>query len=90
MLCCFELLGSAVAIELLTPRHAPQPNPQPNPQPITQPNSQPTTQPQEVFYYQLMEVSDFRNDVILAEACRGDVDKYCKDVEPGALAGMRV
>lgn len=30
-----------------------------------------------------MEVSDFRNDVILAEACRADVDKYCKDVEPG-------
>jgi Golgi apparatus protein 1 len=39
--------------------------------------------PQEVFYYQLMEVNDFRNDVILAEACRADVDKYCKDVEPG-------
>jgi hypothetical protein len=39
---------------------------------------------EEVFYYQLMEVTDFRNDVILAEACRGDVDKYCKDVEPGA------
>ncbi|KAF6266246.1 hypothetical protein COO60DRAFT_1470052 [Scenedesmus sp. NREL 46B-D3] len=38
---------------------------------------------EEVFYYQLMEVTDFRNDVILAEACRADVDKYCKDVEPG-------
>lgn len=38
---------------------------------------------EEVFYYQLMEVTDFRNDVILAEACRGDVEKYCKDVEPG-------
>eukprot|EP00878_Enallax_costatus_P007022 GHUV01007359.1.p1 GENE.GHUV01007359.1~~GHUV01007359.1.p1 ORF type:complete len:595 (+),score=136.49 GHUV01007359.1:1595-3379(+) len=38
---------------------------------------------EEVFYYQLMEVQDFRNDVILAEACRVDVDKYCKDVEPG-------
>ncbi len=24
----------------------------------------------EVFYYELMEVTDFRNDVILAEACR--------------------
>jgi hypothetical protein len=36
-----------------------------------------------VFYYQLMEVSDYRNDVILAEACRNDVEKYCKDVEPG-------
>ncbi|KAI8477290.1 MAG: hypothetical protein J3K34DRAFT_398918 [Monoraphidium minutum] len=38
---------------------------------------------EEVFYYQLMEVSDFRNDVILAEACRDDVETYCKDVEPG-------
>lgn len=37
----------------------------------------------EVFYYELMEVTDFRNDVILAEACRNDVEKYCKDVEPG-------
>jgi hypothetical protein len=65
---------------------------QPTPQPaLTDSNPTPNRpQPQEVFYYQLMEVSDFRNDVILAEACRGDVDKYCKDVEPGALAGMRV
>jgi hypothetical protein len=31
----------------------------------------------------LPQVTDFRNDVILAEACRQDVDKYCKDVEPG-------
>jgi hypothetical protein len=38
----------------------------------------------EVFYYELMEVTDFRNDVILAEACRNDVEAYCKDVEPGA------
>ncbi|KAI8475756.1 MAG: hypothetical protein J3K34DRAFT_453290 [Monoraphidium minutum] len=38
---------------------------------------------EEVFYYELMEVTDFRNDVILAEACREDVEKYCKDVEPG-------
>ncbi len=37
----------------------------------------------EVFYYELMEVTDFRNDVILAEACRNDVEMYCKDVEPG-------
>jgi Golgi apparatus protein 1 len=28
-------------------------------------------------------VTDFRNDVILAEACRTDVEKFCKDVEPG-------
>ena len=38
---------------------------------------------EEVFYFELMEVKDFRNDVILAEACRGDVEAYCKDVEPG-------
>jgi hypothetical protein len=37
-----------------------------------------------------MEVTDFRNDVILAEACRGDVDKYCKDVQPGACLGGRI
>ncbi len=44
-----------------------------------------------MFYYELMEVSDFRNDVILAEACRGDVESFCKDVEPGAKGGrMRV
>ena len=30
-----------------------------------------------------MEVTDFRNDVILAEACRNDVEAYCKDTEPG-------
>ena len=29
------------------------------------------------------KVNDFRNDVILAAACRDDVDKFCKDVEPG-------
>lgn len=39
--------------------------------------------PPQVFYYQLMEVSDFRNDVILAEACRADVEAYCGSVEPG-------
>jgi hypothetical protein len=45
---------------------------------------------EEVFYYQLMEVTDFRNDVILAEACRTDVDKYCKDVEPGGCMAAAV
>ena len=39
----------------------------------------------EVFYFEKMEVNDFRNDVLLAEACRSDVDKYCRHVEPGAL-----
>jgi len=28
-------------------------------------------------------VRDFRNDVILAEACRQDVDQYCGAVTPG-------
>ncbi|KAK9820440.1 hypothetical protein WJX72_010380 [[Myrmecia] bisecta] len=37
----------------------------------------------EVFYFEKMEVNDFRNDVLLAEACREDVDKFCKDTEPG-------
>jgi Golgi apparatus protein 1 len=40
-----------------------------------------------VFYFEKMEVNDFRNDIILALACRGDVDKFCKDVEPGARPG---
>ncbi|KAG1672451.1 hypothetical protein FOA52_013237 [Chlamydomonas sp. UWO 241] len=38
---------------------------------------------EEVFYFELMEVQDFRNDVILAEACRDDVDLYCKGISPG-------
>ena len=38
----------------------------------------------EVFYFEKMEVNDFRNDVLLAEACRQDVDRFCKHVEPGA------
>jgi Golgi apparatus protein 1 len=37
----------------------------------------------EVFYLEKMEVNDFRIDMALAEACRGDVDKHCKDVQPG-------
>ena len=37
----------------------------------------------EVFYFKKMEVTDFRNDVILAEACRSDVDTHCKSVKPG-------
>uniref|UniRef100_A0A7R9V0N1 Golgi apparatus protein 1 n=1 Tax=Chlamydomonas euryale TaxID=1486919 RepID=A0A7R9V0N1_9CHLO len=38
---------------------------------------------EEIFYFELMEVRDFRNDVILAEACRNDVAQFCQDVEPG-------
>ncbi len=38
----------------------------------------------EVFYYQKMEVENFQNDIILAEACRNDVEKFCANVEPGA------
>ncbi|GAX78146.1 hypothetical protein CEUSTIGMA_g5588.t1 [Chlamydomonas eustigma] len=37
----------------------------------------------EVFYFEKMEVTDYRNDVILAAACREDVEKFCKDTEPG-------
>lgn len=31
------------------------------------------------------QVRDFRNDVILAEACRSDVETYCKDTPAGEL-----
>jgi hypothetical protein len=44
----------------------------------------------QVFYFQRMEVNDFRNDIILAEACRTDVETYCKDVEPGACVWVWV
>lgn len=37
----------------------------------------------EVYYFQKMEVSNYHNDVILAAACRADVDKFCKNVQPG-------
>lgn len=37
----------------------------------------------EVFYFIKMEVSDYRNDIALAEACREDVDKFCDHVEGG-------
>ena len=37
----------------------------------------------EIFYFEKMEVNDFRNDVLLAEACRSDVDRFCKTVQPG-------
>ncbi|CAL5218414.1 g90 [Coccomyxa viridis] len=37
----------------------------------------------EVFYFIKMEVRDFRNDVILAEACRADVETYCKNTPAG-------
>lgn len=33
------------------------------------------------------QVSDYRNDVILAAACREDVEKHCKDVQPGEPGG---
>lgn len=37
----------------------------------------------EVFYYEKMEVSNFKNDILLAEACRTDVEQFCSTVEPG-------
>ena len=39
---------------------------------------------QEVQYYQKMGIENFRNDPILADACRADVDKYCSKTQPGA------
>jgi golgi apparatus protein 1 len=39
---------------------------------------------EEVFYFIKMEVSDYKNDVLLAEACRKDVEKFCYHIkEPG-------
>eukprot|EP00798_Chlamydomonas_sp_ICE-L_P014061 gene14061-20002_t len=37
----------------------------------------------EVFYFEKMEVNNYNNDVILAAACRTDVDKFCAEVEAG-------
>lgn len=37
----------------------------------------------EVFYFMKMEVKDYRNDVLLAEACRTDVDTFCAKIQPG-------
>ncbi|MEW5311455.1 MAG: hypothetical protein WDW38_003169 [Sanguina aurantia] len=37
----------------------------------------------EVLYFEKMEVTDYRNDVILAAACRVDVEKFCTNVQPG-------
>lgn len=42
----------------------------------------------EVFYFQKMEVRDFRNDVILAESCRSDVDSFCSKVEQGIFTPL--
>ena len=36
-----------------------------------------------------LQVSNFKNDVLLAEACRTDVDKFCGTVEPGKAHGGR-
>ena len=33
--------------------------------------------------YMMPQVRDFRNDVILAEACRADVETYCKNTPAG-------
>lgn len=37
----------------------------------------------EVFYFLKMSASDYRNDVLLAEACRNDVETFCSRVRPG-------
>lgn len=36
-----------------------------------------------MFYFIKMEVTDIRNDQLLVEACRVDVDQFCGNVEPG-------
>jgi Golgi apparatus protein 1 len=41
----------------------------------------------EIFYFEKMEADDYRNDPLLAEACRPDVEEFCNDVEPGAALG---
>jgi len=43
----------------------------------------------EVYYYEKMEVSDYKNDILLAEACRGDVEKFCSTVENGMRIASR-
>lgn len=40
--------------------------------------------PQEVEYFEKMEVRDFHNDVLLAEACRTDVERLCAAAKRGA------
>jgi Golgi apparatus protein 1 len=42
-----------------------------------------STLPLQVSYLQRMGVQDFRTDMQLAEACRPDVERFCKTVEPG-------
>ncbi|GIL70396.1 hypothetical protein Vretimale_3583 [Volvox reticuliferus] len=37
----------------------------------------------EVLYFEKMEVENFNNDVILAAACRDDVQTWCNNVESG-------
>ena len=37
----------------------------------------------EVYYYEKMEVSNYNNDILLAEACRTDVEKFCNNIEAG-------
>lgn len=40
----------------------------------------------EVRYFQMMETNDFNNDVIMAAACRKDVETYCANVTAGGWA----
>jgi len=44
----------------------------------------------EVLYFEKMEVTDFRNDVILAASCRMDVDKFCPNIDPGVWCDVCV
>lgn len=43
----------------------------------------PCATPSQVYYYEKMEVQNYKNDIILAEACRSDVEQFCSLVEPG-------
>lgn len=44
---------------------------------------------QEVEYFEKMEVRDFHNDILLAEACRTDVEQHCKKAKRGASPPQR-
>eukprot|EP01026_Neomeris_dumetosa_P014680 TRINITY_DN1539_c0_g1_i1.p1 TRINITY_DN1539_c0_g1~~TRINITY_DN1539_c0_g1_i1.p1 ORF type:complete len:468 (-),score=66.09 TRINITY_DN1539_c0_g1_i1:500-1903(-) len=37
----------------------------------------------EVLYFIKMEITDFRNDITLAEMCRADIDQFCGTIEKG-------
>jgi Golgi apparatus protein 1 len=42
----------------------------------------------EVRYFQMMETNDFNNDVIMAAACRKDVETFCANVTAGGCGQL--